>query len=69
VEVILAKCVDHNGEYLYDIVEMGQEEGLACMTNPKTTSRLYHAVFICMYNNKIICYWWSHPNHNGIMVS
>lgn len=29
-------------------------EGLACMTNPKTTSRLHHAVLKCVYNKK--CY-------------
>jgi hypothetical protein len=74
MEEILAKRINHNGEYSYIVVEMGQEEGLACMTIPKTTSRLYHAVLKCMYNSLCFCYnyvnyWWPHPSLNRIIIS
>jgi hypothetical protein len=102
IEVTLEKHNDYNREYLYNIIEISQEEGLACMTNPKITSRHYHAVLKCVYNDKvfdviflkegrlylkslkqlslnchygkglyhlIIYYWWSHPDHNRIIIS
>lgn len=45
IEFSLQKHNNNNDFYLYDIVEMSQEEGLANMTTPKTIGRLYHAGF------------------------
>lgn len=67
IEMILAKHNVYYKECLFVIIELCQEEGLACMTNPKTTSKLYHVVLKCMYND--INYWRPHPSLNRIVTN
>lgn len=65
-ELILAKNDNYDGKYLFIIIELSQEEGLAYMTNPKTISSLYHIDLKRMYND--IIHWRSYTNHNGIIT-
>lgn len=66
IEVILEKHNNYNKQYLYNIIEMGQEGGLAYMTNPKTISSLYHTDLKRMYND--IIHWRPYTSHNGIIT-
>ncbi len=58
IEELLAKHNNYDKKYLYNIIfVLGQEEGLANMTTPKTIGRLYRAVFKCVYNNEFFHYY------------
>lgn len=69
MEVLLTKHNSYNKKYLFINIELSQEEGPAYMTNPKTICNLHNADLKCIYNNEFICYWRSHPYHNGIIIS